>query len=93
MRNSIFVKNILQKTFNTILLLHLRLLVGITTPIRCLTFVETSNGRIHSSDIICQLRQLLYRAKEAFLDPRATRTITTHVGLLLDNVYSHIHNT
>ncbi|XP_046460181.1 protein timeless-like isoform X2 [Daphnia pulex] len=63
-----------------------KLLVGITTPIRCLTFIETPSQRIHASDIICQLRQLLYRAKESFLDARSTRAIIAHVEILLEHL-------
>ncbi|EFX80828.1 putative TIMELESS/TIM-1 protein [Daphnia pulex] len=61
-----------------------KLLVCITTPIRCLTFIETSSQRIHASDIIFELRQLLYRAKESFLDARSTRAIIAHIESLLE---------
>ncbi|EFX80616.1 hypothetical protein DAPPUDRAFT_103009 [Daphnia pulex] len=63
--------------------LSIRWLVGITTLIRCLTFIETPSQRIHASDIICELRQHLYRAKESFLDARSTRAIIAHVKILL----------
>ena len=69
------------------LLLFPRLLVGLTVPVECLVCVETSNQSPSSQHIVHELTQLLYNAKEAFLDPRATRAILDHLHRLLEKVF------
>lgn len=64
----------------------LRLLVGLTVPVECLVCVETSNQSPTSQHIVHELTQLLYNAKEAFLDPRATRAVLDHLNRLLEKV-------
>jgi hypothetical protein len=64
-----------------------RLLVGLTSPIECLIFEETPNRREKSPHIMYELNQLLYNAKESFLDPRTTRALIDHIGRILENVF------
>lgn len=66
-----------------------RLLVGLTVPVECLVCVDTSNQSPTSQHIVHELTQLLYNAKEAFLDPRATRAVIDHVHRLLEKVETH----
>lgn len=63
-----------------------RLLVGLTVPVECLVCVETSTQSATTQNIVHELTQLLYNAKEAFLDPRATRAVLDHLNRLLDKV-------
>ncbi|XP_057372867.1 protein timeless-like [Daphnia carinata] len=62
----------------------IKLLVGLTVPVECLVCVETSNQSPSSQHIVHELTQLLYNAKEAFLDPRATRAVLDHLHRLLE---------
>ena len=38
-----------------------------------------------------ELNQLLYNAKESFLDPRTTRALIDHLGRILENVFWELH--
>ena len=64
-----------------------------TTPIQYLVFenVNASDQRGKSPDILYELKQLLYNAKESFLDPRATRVLIDHPRRLLENVGLFLH--
>ncbi|XP_046461857.1 protein timeless-like isoform X1 [Daphnia pulex] len=62
----------------------IKLLVGLTVPVECLVCVDTSNQSPTSQHIVHELTQLLYNAKEAFLDPRATRAVIDHLHRLLE---------
>ncbi|XP_046633334.1 protein timeless-like isoform X2 [Daphnia pulicaria] len=62
-----------------------KLLVGITSPIECLVFEDAPNQREKSPHIMCELNQLLYNAKESFLDPRTTRSLIDHIVRILEN--------
>ncbi|KAI9560956.1 putative TIMELESS/TIM-1 protein [Daphnia sinensis] len=61
-----------------------RLLVAITTPIESLVCDRTPDQRTYSSYVTYELKQLLYKAKGAFLDLSATRAIIDHIKLLLE---------
>jgi hypothetical protein len=63
-----------------------RLLVALTSPIECLVFEEPSNQLEKTPYILHELNQLLYNAKESFLDPRTTRALIDHVSRILENV-------
>ena len=65
------------------------MLVGLTVPVECLVCVDTSNQSPTSQHIVHELTQLLYNAKEAFLDPRATRAVIDHLHRLLEKVETH----
>lgn len=62
----------------------IKLLVGLTVPVECLVCVDTSNQSPTSQHIVHELTQLLYNAKEAFLDPRATRAVIDHLQRLAE---------
>ncbi|KAK4005125.1 hypothetical protein OUZ56_006846 [Daphnia magna] len=60
-----------------------KLSVAITTPIESLVCDRTRDQKTYSSYVTYELKQLLYKAKEAFLDLSATRAIIEHSKLLL----------
>jgi hypothetical protein len=64
-----------------------------TTPIQYLVFenVSASDQRGRSPHILYDLKQLLYNAKESFLDPRATRVLIDYPRRLLENVFLHLY--
>ena len=63
-----------------------RLLVDLTVPVECLVCVDPDNQSPSSQHTVHQLTQLLYNAKESFLEPRATRAVLDHVNRLLEQV-------
>ena len=63
-----------------------RLLVGLTVPVECLVCVDSSTQSPAVQHVVHELTQLLYNAKEAFLEPRATRSILDHLHRLLEKV-------
>lgn len=64
-----------------------RILVNLTVPVECLlpldVMLKTDTGR----NTIYELNWLLTSCKEAFLDPRSTRNIITHIQIILDKVH------
>lgn len=59
-------------------------------PVECLVCVETASQSPTTQNIVHELTQLLYNAKEAFLDPRATRAVLDHLNRLLDKVFKQL---
>ncbi len=60
--------------------------MGLTVPVECLVSVDASSQSPSSQHIAHELTQLLYDAKEAFLDPRATRAILEDLHRLIEKV-------
>ncbi|KZS11311.1 putative Protein timeless [Daphnia magna] len=62
----------------------IKLLVELTTPIEGLVCIENSKRNPSKNIIIHELEQLLYSAKEAFLDGKATLAVLRHLHHLLE---------
>lgn len=63
-----------------------RLLVWLTVPVECL--VDASNNRSPlAQQVDHELTQHLYNAKEAFLDPNATRAVLSNLHRLVEKVF------
>ncbi|XP_057380232.2 LOW QUALITY PROTEIN: protein timeless-like [Daphnia carinata] len=62
----------------------IKLLVELTVPIEGLICTETSKRTASKNIVIHEIEQLLYSAKEAFLDGRATLAVLRHLHHLLE---------
>ncbi|KAI9557987.1 putative TIMELESS/TIM-1 protein [Daphnia sinensis] len=62
----------------------IKLLVELTTPIEGLVCIEASKRSTSKNVVVHEVEQLLYSAKEAFLDGRATLVVLRHLHHLLE---------
>lgn len=65
----------------------IRLLVNLTIPVECLLPMEIMARTDAGRHTIYELNNLLFSAKDAFVEPRSTRSILDFIRKIIDQVY------